>query len=661
MVSAGPLARPVSDFATPVTSLDAEAIRRKSAGTLGQMLDSELGVTASGFGAGSSRPIIRGFDGPRVRILDSGIEAIDVSDTSPDHAVSVEPLLVERVEVLRGPSTLLYGSSAIGGVVNVIGREIPRELADPKGYNGAVETRYDSASRGFTSLGFATVGGDQWAVNVTGLTREAKEYDIPGDAELHSGEHHEEDDHDHDEDHSEEEGGSGRLDNSFVETDAFSIGGTWFWNDSNYLGMSFSSYESLYGIAGHSHGHEDDHDEGDHESHEEEAVSIDLKRLRYDLEWVLIEPFDWAEAVRLRLGYTDYEHTELEGSEVGTVFEREGWELRGEVAHAPISIFDSGIVGFQFSDTDFSAEGDEAFTPSATTRNQAVFISEHIHGEQLHWEFGARLEAQSIDPESPESSYSGTAVSLAASAIWEFSDHQSIAVSLQRSQRHPTSTELFADGTHLATEQFEIGNAGLDLETAYGLDVVYRYTAADWNGSLSVFYTHFDDFIFADETGEERQELPVFEFTAVDANFWGVEGELERVMFSDATQALSMRVFFDYVRATNEEADDSLPRIPPLRVGVGADWSRGNWDAGVTLRRTMNQGRTAGEETDTDGFTELTLNLSREFELGNGLALTVFGRADNVLDEEIRYHTSFLKDVAPLPGRSLTIGARLEF
>lgn len=649
-VSVGPMPRAVSDFAVPITALDEDQIHQKNAGTLGQMLDGELGVTATGFGAGASRPIIRGFDGPRVRILDSGIEAIDVSDTSPDHAVSIEPLLVERVEVLRGPSTLLYGSSAIGGVVNVIGREIPRELVDPKGYDGAVETRYDGASRGFTSLGYATVGGDRWAVRATALTRDAKDYDIPGDAELHS-------DDDHEEEHEEEEGRSGRLENSFVETDAFSIGGTWFWSESNYLGMSFSSYESLYGVPGHGHAHE----EGEDEAEEEETVSIDLKRLRYDLEWSLIEPFDWAEAIRLRLGYTDYEHTELEGSETGTVFEREGWEMRGELAHVPVAIFDSGIVGFQVSDTDFSAEGEEAFTPPATTRNQAVFISEHIHGDRLHWDFGARVEAQSIDPESVQSSYSDVAVSLAASAILEFAEHHSISVSLQRSQRHPTSTELFANGPHLATEQFEIGNSDLELETAYGLDVMYRYTTDQWSASLSVFYTHFDDFIYADETGAEMDELPVFEFTAVDANFWGLEGELEHAFYTDASQELSMRLFFDYVRATNEASNDPLPRIPPLRVGLGVDWSRGGWDAGIFLRRTVNQGRTSTNETETDGFTELTINLSREFELGNGLALTVFGRADNLLDEEIRYHTSFLKDVSPQPGRSFTVGARLEF
>ncbi|MFP4070398.1 MAG: TonB-dependent receptor plug domain-containing protein, partial [Opitutales bacterium] len=182
VVSAGPLPRTIGDFASPFTALDGAALRRESGGTLGGLLDGQPGVAATSFGAGASRPVIRGFDGPRVRILDSGIEATDVSETSPDHATAVEPLLVERVEILRGPSTLLYGSSAIGGVVNVIGREIPRQPANPKGYDGAAETRYDSASEGRTHLGYGTVGGERWALRVTGLTREAEDYEIPGEA-----------------------------------------------------------------------------------------------------------------------------------------------------------------------------------------------------------------------------------------------------------------------------------------------------------------------------------------------------------------------------------------------------------------------------------------------------------------------------------------------
>jgi iron complex outermembrane receptor protein len=643
VVSAGPVARPIEDFATPTTALGTTALQRSHGSTLGALLDGQPGVSATGFGAGASRPIIRGFDGPRVRILDSGIEAIDVSNTSPDHAVSVEPLLVERVEILRGPSTLLYGSSAIGGVVNVVGREIPRAPVDSDGYEGALQSSYDTVSEGTKTLGYATVGGEQWALSVTGLTRESKDYTIPGTAELNP---------------EPDEPSSSRLDNSFVETDAYSVGGSWFFGTGNYFGLAYSSFDSLYGISGHAHAH----DHGGHSPAEPEPVSIDLERKRYDAELMLVEPTDWIAAARLRLGYTDYAHTELEGEAIGTVFEKEGWELRSEIAHRDLLLFDQGIVGMQISDTDSSADGDEAFTKPATTRSQAIFTSQHIHGDRLHWDFGGRLERQSVSPQdSIESDYSDLALSLAASAIWDIDETQQLALSLQRSQRHPNSTELYAVGPHLATEQYEIGDADLGLETAYGVDLRYRYESGAWEGTVSVFYTYFEDYIFAQETGAELDELPVFQYTAVDAQFWGAEAELEYAFYHSGGTTISYRLLADYVRARNEDSGDDLPRIPPVRLGAGLRLQSGLWDAGALLRRSFNQDATAPSESQTRGYMELSMDIARSFAVGGKSELTLFAKADNLLDEDIRYHTSFLKEVAPLPGRNLTLGARYEF
>lgn len=653
-VSAGPTARAVSDFASPLTVLDETALQRTNSSTLGDLLDGQPGVTATAFGAGASRPIIRGFDGPRVRILDAGIEAIDASAASPDHAVPIEPLLIERVEILRGPSTLLYGSSAIGGVVNVIDRKLPRERVAPGTVSGALEASYDTVNDGERLLGYSTVGGDDWAINVSGVTRESKDYEIPSMAEL---------------DPEPGEETSGRLENSFVESDSYSVGGSWFFNQGSYFGIAYSRFDSLYGVPGHSHAHHDDdddhddHDDDDHhdEEEEEESVSIDLERIRYDAELVLVEPTDWIEAARLRLGYTDYAHTELEGAETGTVFENEGWEFRGEVAHRELGPIDYGVIGVQFQETDFSAEGDEAFTPPATTRNQAIFLSEHIHGESVHWEFGARLENQSVKAEGFDRDYSEVALSTAASAIWNFREGQSLTVSLQRSQRHPSSTELYADGPHLATEQFEIGDPDLDLETAYGLDISHRFNSRNWSTTVSLFYTYFEDYIFAEETGAEEDELPVFQFRAVDASFWGFEAELEYIALESTNTRLSYKLLADYVRAVNEDDDTDLPRIPPFRLGGEVRLDKGPWSAGTLLRHSFKQSANAPGETETAGYTELKLDVARSFDLSDGLRLTLFARAENLLDEDIRYHTSFLKDVAPLPGRSLLIGGRIEF
>lgn len=652
-VSAGPTARAVSDFASPLTVLDETALRRTNSATLGDLLDGQPGVTATAFGAGASRPIIRGFDGPRVRILDAGIEAIDVSATSPDHAVPIEPLLVERVEILRGPSTLLYGSSAIGGVVNVVERKLPRERVAPGTVSGALEASYATVNDGERLLGYSTVGGDDWAINISGVTRESEDYEIPGMAEL-APEPGEET--------------SGRLENSFVESDSYSIGGSWFFNKGSYFGIAYSRFDSLYGVPGHSHAHhddDDDHDDHDHDDHhdeeEEASVSIDLERERYDAELVLVEPTDWIEAARFRLGYTDYAHTELEGAETGTVFENEGWEFRGEVAHRELGPIDYGVIGVQFQETDFSAEGDEAFTPPATTRNQAIFLSEHIHRESVHWELGARMENQSVKAEGFDRDYSEVALSTAASAIWNFHERQSLTISLQRSQRHPSSTELYANGPHLATEQFEIGDPDLDLETAYGLDISHRFNSRNGSTTVSLFYTYFEDYIFAEETGAEEDELPVFQFTAVDASFWGFEAEVEYIAIESADTRLSYKLLADYVRAVNEDDDADLPRIPPFRLGGELRLDKGPWSAGTLLRHSFKQSANAPGETETAGYTELKLDVARSFELSEKMLLTLFARAENLLDEDIRYHTSFLKDVAPLPGRSLLIGGRIEF
>ncbi len=623
VVSAGPGLHPVAEFAAPINLLDNETLSREGSGTLGDVLDWQPGVSASSFAAGASRPILRGFDGPRVRILDSGIEALDASSTSPDHGVAVEPLLTDRVEIIRGPATLLYGSSAIGGVVNVIGREIPREPVRD-GYEGGAEFRYDSVSAGKTYLGFANVGGEQWAVGVTGLKRDAGNYTLPNDAQ--------------------EDGSGDEQASSFVETDLFSLGGSWFFSKTNRLGFAYSEYDSLYGVPG-----------------EEESVSIDLKRQRFDAELEVNDPLEWIDALRIRAGYTDYEHAELEGGATGTVFTNEGWELRAEAAHVPVLFFDEGVVGLQLNDVDFAAIGEEAFTPPATTRSQAVFLSEHIHADPLHFELGGRLEWQTVTAETSGGDYADLAVSLAASVIWQIDEANSLALALQRSQRHPSSTELYADGPHLATEQYEVGGADLGIETAYGVDLSYKSEHTSWDSKLSVFYTDFSDYIFARNTGAVTDGLDTYQFTAVDARFWGFEGEVGFELYGSGATHVRLSLMSDYVRAENRDSGEDLPRIPPLRIGSRLDLSSGDWGFGAELRHAFAQHDTAPLETETDGYTEFNLDLSKRFDLGERNTVTFFARANNLLDETIRPHTSFLKDLAPLPGRNLTLGARFEF
>lgn len=640
IVSAGPNLRSIRDYAAPVNVVTAQELTRQSGSSLGAVLDWQPGVSSSSFGAGASRPILRGFDGPRVRILDAGLEAMDVSDTSPDHAVTLEPLLTERVEVLRGPSTLLYGSSAIGGAVNVIGKEMPRQRVDPKGYEGALEARRDTVSGGDTLAGYATVGDDDWALTITAVDRDADDYEIPGDAQ-------------------EDDAEGDTLENSFVETEQYSVGASWFFSEDNRIGFSFSNYETRYGVPGHGH-HEGEEEE--EEEHDEESVAIDMERKRYDMELELVDVNDWIEALRLRLGYTDYAHSELEGGEVGTVFEREGWELRAEAAHSPWWVIDEGVIGLQVSDVDFSAEGAEAFTPQSTTKTQALFVSEHIHGDVLHYEFGGRMERTDIAEDKNQRSYDELAISLAAGATWHIDEANSLALVLQRSQRNPTSTELYAEGPHLATSQYEFGDADLKQETAYGVDLTYRTTQENWQAEVSLFYTYFDDYIFSEEREDEKiDELHVYDFNAIDAQFYGIEAQLDYTLIENEGNRVLLSLMGDWVHATNEDTGDDLARMPPMRIGSRLSWATGNWDSGVELRYAFEQDNTGPEETSTDDYLKLNLDVNYRLDLGDGITAVLFARAENLLDEEIRHHTSFVKEQAALPGRNFTIGARVEF
>ena len=675
VVSAGPIAQSVDDFASPFSSLVSEEIQQNSGSTIGELLEGQPGVSSTSFGSAASRPVIRGFDGARVRILDSGIEALDASSISVDHAVATEALLLERVEILRGPSTLLYGSSAIGGVVNMIGREIPRSPVSTAGeVEGGFKSSYDSASSGETTLGYIKAGGENWAMSVTGLTRDNDDYEIPGHAESEPGVGEE---------------ANGILENSFVETDSYSIGNTWFFNEGSYFGLSYSNYNSLYGVAGHSHEDEDGHVEVPGAPEEEEAPTIvDLERTRYDAELVLIEPLDWIKAARVRLGYTDYMHVESEGDHA-TRYDNEGWELRGEIAHDSFASFDEGVVGIQFADSDFSALGEEAFTPDSNTQNQAIFMSEHIHNGDLHWEFGARVENQTVDPDDQAvvpagrptagqarnlGSYSDTALSLAVSAIWDFAENQSLTLSLQRSQRHPTSTELYALGAHIATDQYEIGDPNLGLETAYGIDLRHNYSAGNWSTAVSAFYTTFDNYIYSrnlgtetiiinDEPGEhfgEETHYDDYRFEAVDAIFWGFEAEANYIAYQSAGTTVTVGLLADYVRATNEDANTNLPRITPMRIGGKLRIENGPWAVGALLRQNFKQSNNAEYESETGSFTELQIDLSHSFELEGG-ELTLFAQGRNLLNEDIRRHTSFIKDKAPQPGRSVNVGISYKF
>ena len=657
VVSATGEAREALELSSAVTTLSGEELLQRVEATLGETLANEAGVSSSFFGQGASRPIIRGLAGDRVRVLEDGLGTGDASDVSVDHAVTTDPLQAERIEILRGPATLLYGSSAVGGAVNVIDERIPTTRAT-RSVGGTVDLRVGSVSDervGSVSLGG---GASEWAWRANVMARETDDYDIPGFAQLEEHDEHEGDEEEHDE----EENAFGTVPNSDLETQGGRFGLTRFFGDRGFLGVAVSGFETEYGIPGGAHAHEEEHDEDGHEEDEHgeeeaETVRVDMQQRRVDLRGLVNTSQGLFQAVRFRLGANDYEHVELEGDEQGTLFFNDYLEGRVELVQKSRGR-SSGSLGVQYSDRDLEAVGEEAFVPKSQAERWALFTFQEIDAGPLTWQLGARFESQDSRADG-HSSVSHDGVSGSAGVVWKMSDLWSLAGSVSRSVKLPAPEELFADGPHIATQSFEVGDPNLTEETGTGLDLSLRRTEGRVTGELSLYRQDFDDFIYQAFTGLEEDGLPVVLFAQSDAEFQGAEltGRVE--LLERDGHHLHLRVVGDLVDA---ELDDgsSLPRIPPMSLGAGLHYHSERWNAMAEVRWIDDQNEVAVNETPTEGYTFVNASLGYRF-IFSGRIVDLLLRGRNLTDEEGRVHTSFLKNFAPLPGRDLTLSARFWF
>ena len=651
VVSASADPRRQLEVAQPTTVLAGDELDARLEGTLGQTLDEQPGVSSTYFGPGASRPVIRGLGGERVRTLESGIGSADASSASPDHAVSIDPLSAQRIEILRGPATLLYGSSAIGGVVNVLDGRIPDYVPDE--VNGRVELLGGTVADERSGAVSVTGGSGRIAWHADYLRRETDDLEIPGFAEsrrLRAEEHGEE------EEGEGEQEAFGVLENSALENESGAVGLSWV-TDRGFLGVSVRGFDTFYGVPGHAHGEEEEHEEG--EENEEEPVRIDLEQRRVDLEGELRRDFGLFRGAKLRFGAADYEHVELEGDEVGTRFLNDSWEGRFELVQRPRKSL-TGSLGVQVSRSDFLAIGAEAFVPPSVTDSAAVFAFQELAAsDELSWQLGLRFETQDVEPAGGLPSRSFDGISASAGLVWTFAPDLSFTASVSHSERLPTATELFADGPHAATRAFEIGDPDLSTEESLGVDLALKAGGERASGSLNLFVNSFDGYIYEELTGDVEDGLEVIRFVQRDAEFVG--GEIDAVVrvadFGSGHLDLTARA--DYVRA---ELDDGspLPRIPPLRYGLGASFHQGPWRAAVEGRRIAEQDRVAGAERPTDAYTLVNASASYRILTGDVVSEIVL-RGTNLTDEEARNHVSFLKDLVPMPGRDLSLILRLSF
>ncbi|MDU9390094.1 TonB-dependent receptor [Pseudomonas sp. zfem002] len=653
VITANPLGN--AQLATPSSVLEGDRLLLEQKGSLGETLNGEPGVSSTWFGPGASRPIIRGLDGDRIRLLRNGVGALDASSLSYDHAVPLDPVNVERVEIVRGPAALLYGGSAIGGVVNTFDNRIP--TAAIEGIHGAGELRYGGADTTRSSAGKLEAGDGTFALHLDANSRQFNDLRIPGYAQSAKVRD------------ADAPGRRHRLENSDGRQDGGAVGGSYTW-EHGYTGVSYSRYDANYGSVA------------------EPGVRLAMEQDHYGFASEIRDLQGPFSSLKIDLGYTDYEHRELEQGEVHTTFKNKGYEARVEARHQPLGPLE-GVIGAQVSRNEFSALGEEAFVPQTDTDSLALFLLEQWQAsERLNLSLGGRLEHTRVDPDSQGSerfadadrASSFTAASLSSGALYQLTPVWSLAASLGYTERAPTFYELYANGAHVATGSYEVGDPNLAKEKAIASDLALRFDNGTHKGSVGVFYSHFRNYIGLLASGEVREGhdhdhddeahdhdhehaaegVPEYLYRGVRARFYGIEAQDRWQLLENRYGSFALELSGDYTRAKNLDSGEDLPRIAPLRLNSGLLWNLDRWQARIDVQHAASQHRKPANETSTDGYTTLGASVGYRFNVGESDWLA-FVRGENLTDQTVRYASSILRDITPAPGRSVEVGLRTTF
>ncbi|TGY89896.1 TonB-dependent receptor [Marinicauda algicola] len=669
-VTSTPLETRADEVVGSVDVIGSEALIRDLNGNLADTLESLPGVTSTYYGPASGRPIVRGLGADRVRVLINGLGGLDASTASPDHAVTAEVIGAQQVEVLRGPAAIAYGGGAIGGVVNVIDARIPTALPED-GFDGflyAGTTSVDEGSQ-FAARGTAAIG--QLVLQADWQRREADDFEIPGFAEserLRELEHEEEHGHEdeHEDEHEEEELDFGSVSNSGYTFETVSLAGSVV-GDWGYVGIGVKETDADYGLPGHAHAHEEEHEEGhahglispadaheDEHGEEEEIVTLGLEQTRVDLRGEFNRDA-FFNRIRWSFAHADYVHTEFEGDEVGTIFDKEGIEGRVEVRHqhgGPRQ----GAIGLQLLAQDFAAVGAEAYLEPTVTQDWGLFVTERWDFDAWGVEGGLRWDTRNLDGLRAERDFDTLSGSLSLFA--RPGEGWFTGFTLSRTERAPTDAEVFANGPHIATRAFEVGNLDLGTETAWSGEATVRRDMDRFGFEATGFYAAYDGFIGLFPTGEEEDGLDVFEYRQEDATLYGFEAKADARLGEAGGFDFSAEASADYVRG---ELDDggNLPRIPPLSGTLALIADRGNVSLRAEGRFVAEQDEITSFEMPTDSFALFNADARITPFADKDIAILVGVR--NITDEEARLHTSFLKDQVPLPGRSVRAAISARF
>jgi iron complex outermembrane receptor protein len=706
-VYATPLHSSTIESALPVNVIAGDELKLKQASTLGETIKNEVGVHSSFYGSVASSPIIRGLDGPRVLITQNGLDAGDASRVGADHVVATETSTATQIEVLRGPATLFYGSGAIGGVINIVDDRVPRStdtIADwLLQYNDVADEQQGSFS--------VQTGHEQFAFHLDGFWRDAGDYQLPKGFEAPEEEHEEHDGHDeHEEEH------SSHLANTASKSSGFTLGSSYLF-DQGFIGFSYGKLSRDYGIPGHAH-HEEEHDvhEDEHgEEHHGEALGTmaKMKQDRFQLLSEVSFSSDFIKRLNTKFSYTDYQHQEIEAGEVGTTFSNKSTEMKVDLHHQEYLGW-QGAWTLHYKGSDFKAIGAEAFAPPSQTDSFAIAWLEEKHFGDLLLQLGARIEHVTIDAndtsigleehghedehddehgeEHEEVSFneqSFNPFSTSLGLVWDYQTGYNLGLSFAVSQRSPSAAELFSFGPHIGTGTFEVGamfelsqegdethvelsSQDIEVETSYSIDLTWRKFEGDFGFVVSAFYNQVKDYYyqqntgleFKDEHADEHDEegLPILIYQQNDVDMYGLEAEF----VYQITSPLKATIFGDFIKAelaSGSEKNSSLPRIPPARIGAALGYQGNNFDTEISANHYFAQNDFAPLETPTSSYSLIDFNVN--YYLDNmsfkDSDMVLYIKGNNLTDEVAHVHSSFLKDIAPLPGRNFSVGIRGSF
>jgi iron complex outermembrane receptor protein len=675
------------------TLIEREQLDMMQANSLGETLKLTPGIHANYYGPSASRPIIRGLDGPRVKILQNGLSGGDASASAPDHQVSSEVSTATQIEVLRGPATLLHGSGAIGGVVNVIDERIPAALTDE--ITGEVIGVFTSVNDAKDAAFNIKGSSGSFAFYADGFVKDANETNIPvaieheeeGHDEHEEHEEHEEEGHDeHEEESHEEHDEHGRkiIENSQSRSDGLTIGSSYI-TDKFMLGLSYGRTSSKYGLVGHEHESHDEHDEEEghhdeeeHEEHGDELLPwVETQQSRTQLNATWFNLGNNIDSISLKAAHVDYKLQEIEDNSIATQITNKSDEVKVQLHHRWFNEW-QGIVGVHLQDSATTPVGEEANSPATKTTANAIFATQRRQIGDAQWHLGARVEQVDIKPQLTQddalSNISFTPVSWAGGVDWALNKNQQLLVNLSHSQRALSASELFAFGEHLGTQSFDVGvyfNMNivdgkathtptsqfnkLETENANTLDIGWRYSGDDFVFASSLFYSKVDNFSYQARVIENSGDLPIYQYRQANAQLHG--GELQFSYFIN--DQLTFSSFIDYSHVALTSGED-LPRIPPLRISNTLNWEHLDWHYNIGVTSYAKQNKVGQFETPTKGYTLVDIGVYKHHDVGVG-QLKYFLKINNLFDQEAHVHSSFLKDKAPLPGASVKLGMRWSF